>query len=860
MKKNNLVKTSFFLLLFSCLLSVFSVQGLSAQISGLSFKGQEEVLDNRTELQLTPEEPIIVDGELEVGFDLKIKPTIKRTYGYVFRIVDQNGFNIDLINSFENGQLYFYIVHGEEGSVMTIPIEESCYGKWEKWRLKLMPNQKKLILYSPDSFYVEKNLTLKKKNKYDISFGASTIKGFSTTDVSAMSLKDVKISINGKLSYYWSLARQEGDIVYDQVSKQLARIRNPLWLKKEHSEWAHQFSVTQWGSVIITSDKQSNRIFLIGEETMLIYSMIDNKVNQIKYQNKPTIKLKGCQAVYHQSENKIIIYDVDEKQFFKLDLSGKWSGEPSKRNYETTYLHHNKYFNEKDQTIITFGGYGRHKYKNMVQFLNVEGHKDKTFKPANRFYSPRYMAAIGALNDTIYLFGGFGSKTGNQLINPKSNYDLLSFSLKDSVFAKRHQVNSIISDMSLAHSLFINEKDRSFYALAFDKSITNGVLQLIKGSLDSSEISLLGSTVPFKFADINTYVDLIYSEIQDKLYTVTTFLNDENKTEVEVYAINYPPNAYDEEGMARGEKNANYLLIVLLAIVFIILLAILLIRRKKQKVKSIGVGLARGGDEVLVHQNNKVLAEEEVADERTKQPKEGYHVIFFGGFQIINAEKIDITNKFTPLLKELFLLVWLYSYKNNKGIQSDNISEILWPDKTEKSAKNNRAVNFAKLRALLSELGDVELSKKTGYWKIVHNESELRSDYLEFLQLTESKVNLNEAKVEQLIEVIKKGAFLRNVEYEWLDDFKAAVSDRLIESLVSYLENNSSANLQLNIKIANCIFYFDVINEEALIMKCKAQCLLGQHGLAKKTYENFSKEYLKLYGEEYSQAFTEIAG
>jgi len=42
-------------------------------------------------------------------------------------------------------------------------------------------------------------------------------------------------------------------------------------------------------------------------------------------------------------------------------------------------------------------------------------------------------------------------------------------------------------------------------------------------------------------------------------------------------------------------------------------------------------------------------------------------ILFFGGFQIINRDGIDITSKFTPLLKELFLLIFLNSIKD-KGI------------------------------------------------------------------------------------------------------------------------------------------------------------------------------------------------
>jgi len=77
-----------------------------------------------------------------------------------------------------------------------------------------------------------------------------------------------------------------------------------------------------------------------------------------------------------------------------------------------------------------------------------------------------------------------------------------------------------------------------------------------------------------------------------------------------------------------------------------------------------------------------------------------------GDFQIFNRTGSDITSKFSPLLKELFLLILLNSIKD-KGISAERIIEILWLDKDEKSARNNLAVNIVKLKTLLSELDSI---------------------------------------------------------------------------------------------------------------------------------------------------------
>ncbi|MBN2639549.1 MAG: hypothetical protein JXR65_10750 [Bacteroidales bacterium] len=857
------MRKGMFLFLFNVFLLIAVFVDVEAQYYGLGFNGQEEGLDARTEFNLSPEEPFQMEGDLELGFKLMIRPSIQRTYGYVLRIVDKNNFNIDILNSFENGQFYLYIVHGNNDAAINIPIEDNLVSEWIDIRLKLLVDAQKFILYTPDTFYVVEQLPLIKTNSYRITFGASKIDGFCTTDVPSMSIKDVRLFNNGHEKYFWPLDELNGCEVFDQIERQKALVRNPCWLKSMHSEWRKLFNDQEKGGVVVATDRKNDRLFFIGEQQLKIVSLGDNAVKVIEYKNRPVIEMKGCQAVFDQKKNCIFLYDIDVKQVSEINVkTGEWIGESSIRNYATTFLHHNKVYCSETNTLLVFGGYGRHTYKNLIQSINL---KDKNYRVLNidaGVYSPRYMAGLGSLNDTIFIFGGYGSESGNQMINPRSSYELLTFCLKDSCFDKRHDVRHLIPDMCVANSLYIDAKTRQFYALAFNKANTNGSLKLLRGELDSPDIEIVGSEVPYSFFDINSYADLYYSEIQSKLYAITTYLNQDDITQVEIFSINYPPFALDSSAGEDVETAAfNWILSSLL---FVLLGSVVYFMIYRYKIKSVVKGSLKNYEDSVL----PVVEDVSVSIDNGEIESCGdvmevelidafYNVSLFGGFQIFSSEKRDVTSGFTPLLKELFLLVWLFTYKNNRGISSDKVCEILWPDKTEKSAKNNIAVNFAKLRTLLSEIGDVELSRKAGYWKVIFNESCLKSDYLDFLKLTESKIDLNLAKIEKLIEILKRGAFLQNVEYVWLDDFKALVSDRIVETLVAYVQKHAENNPEVNIDIANCIFSFDVVNEEALIMKCKAQCLLGQHGLAKKTYDSFIKEYMLLYGEEYSYSFNE---
>ncbi|WP_318348546.1 hypothetical protein [Aquipluma nitroreducens] len=109
------------------------------------------------------------------------------------------------------------------------------------------------------------------------------------------------------------------------------------------------------------------------------------------------------------------------------------------------------------------------------------------------------------------------------------------------------------------------------------------------------------------------------------------------------------------------------------------------------------------------------------------------------------------------------------------------------------------------------------------------------------------------------MEITQKGAFLMNANYEWLDDFKSDVSDKIVDTLVAYAEKcDLKTDAEFIVHLADCIFNFDRSNEDAIILKCKAEYCLGKHSLGKLTYEKFIKEYKQLYNEEYKRSFNEL--
>ncbi|MEX2565580.1 MAG: galactose oxidase, partial [Cyclobacteriaceae bacterium] len=153
------------------------------------------------------------------------------------------------------------------------------------------------------------------------------------------------------------------------------------------------------------------------------------------------------------------------------------------------------------------------------------------------------------------------------------------------------------------------------------------------------------------------------------------------------------------------------------------------------------------------------------------------------------------------------------------------------------------------------------ISKETGYWKVKMDPTKIKVDYLQYHHIVQHKSILNKKNIQKLISIVQRGSILSNLEYEWLDSFKAEISNEVIDIYIHFANSIDIAqDPEFMIEIANYISYFDLVNEEAMMLKCKALVHLGKHSLAKTVFENFKKEYKNIYDEDFIKDFQNILG
>ncbi|MDZ7935972.1 MAG: hypothetical protein U5M51_13605 [Emticicia sp.] len=851
-----------FCLLFSLIhFSSFSVIG---QEYGLEFLGHEVVTDKRTALIIGKEQPICVKNDFELSFELKFKPKVQSYFGYVFRMITTDGQNLDLLfqSVSREKQQAFRIISGDEDIKLKTLNTTSFYAKWNKFRVVIQ--DKKIEVFDDNQLLGSGIISSKIKGCFKIYFGECSDPKFLTSDALPMYLRNITLKSDQQIRHHWPLREISGAYTSDIFdSQQKAFTKNAHWLLKKHYEWKQLEKVKVKGNSSFAFDANQRRI-IINTDLKTYFFNTQNDSLSSKTLGKSHKKFTfGDMSIFLPSQNKLINLRLNEKKIFNYNTSqNSWDISADEKYDLTEYWHHNKYLYPTDSAIVLIGGYGQYKYKNSFQKYSFQNSIWSDLRLKGDIITPRYMFGLGTKNGTkSYLFGGFGSKTGDQGLNPQNYYDMFEIDWTTNTIKKLYDLKAPETPFVVASSLILNDKNDTFYGLIYNQLKFNSSLQLVEGSLSKPEIKPISKEIPYQFIDVGSNADIYFDKNNSKLFCVTS-LHDRipvDSTEIIIYSLDFPPSNLPTEVASNKVSFNQYFgknIYIIIPLLLLGGLGYYFLRKRKSMPKPLSPALKTEANLVgnLVNEQITILP---VNEETTIKGK----VLLFGGFQFINEKGVDLTSMFTPLLKEMFLHILLHSVRWNKGINSQQLNELLWFDKTADSARNNRSVNITKLKTIFEQLPSISIGKDTGNWMITFDAKKVSLDYFDFLKLTNSKKEINSEQIGRLTEIINRGGFLTNLEYEWLDDFKGEISNKVIDTFLAYSKQlDVSKNAEEIIEIADNIFKFDSVDETAMSMKCRALVQLGKHSLAKASYEKFAKDYKRLYSEDYGVPYKEVLG
>lgn len=291
----------------------------------------------------------------------------------------------------------------------------------------------------------------------------------------------------------------------------------------------------------------------------------------------------------------------------------------------------------------------------------------------------------------------------------------------------------------------------------------------------------------------------------------------------------------------------------------LLLLVLLLIafwgyRKRRSRLEKADAGKVAEEETVSDHSLREVPEEIEEAPVRRNA------IRLFGEFYVLDREGNDITSLFTPKLKQLFLLILLYSSRGGSGISSNDLTRMIWGNNDpSKSMKSLRSVSILKLRKILERIDTVEVLFSANRY-ILQLSEEVYCDYLVCLDLLKDKRVRTQPDFESFYAIISKGEVFKGESFDWLDDFKSYICNSTVDVLSRFIGTYSVEDeTDRVIQIADQILLNDPCNEEALLYKIKALMCQNNFKSARYTYDRFCALYQEMYGEAFPSSFEQLA-
>jgi two-component SAPR family response regulator len=820
---------------------------------GLFIKAYPSNDRDKTSLILENNKPIKLDKETTMSFDMYVRK--ENVFGLVFRAITNNKDNIDLSFTVgENDKRYPMLVINESTYLITEGVK--C-DEWIPVSITFFKDKNQIsIVYNGKQ--ISEKFAFNGVNNAQVSFGMCPIENFTLYDIASVNIRNIKISEGNEVKRFWKLEKYNGNISLDSVASVPAITQNPIWMTNIYSIWKNIYSEKIQFNSMFAYNPEDNRIYIVTPDSKIIKIIDPENRSSSSIETKSGIissKNASNQIFYDCVRDELVTFNLNENITSRFSFkTNSWSNNV-KPTLDNGYVNNSISFSEEDSTIISFGGYGFYKYNNEIIRLNKRGEIIKKSRLPD--ISPRYSPSTVVVGNTLYIFGGRGNKSGRQELSPKNVYDLYSVNLLTEQVNKLWEDESINYEFLPSENMIFDSSNDCFYLYT---TIAGGLL--IKIQADKKGFERMSFPIREDLNYHYTHINLYFSPEKKKFYALVNKVNTDNSAEVNIYSLNYPPRPVSTMRTQSGEgtDSDEGLPVMLLSIIIAggaVLGYLYYIIRRKKKIQG-----RRDNKPISPENDNK----ENIQGVNTEKESIAYYdfsknsICLLGGFYVSDKSGENITGQFSPILKQLLLLLILSTIKDPKGISGKKLLQLLWFDKSEDFAKNNRNVYMSKLRSILENIGNIEIINNNGFWNIEFNE--VQCDYSEAIRLfsnLEKADNIDSSKASRLLELLLRGTLLPNTEVDWTDGFKSDFSNLTIDVL-KQLVNDDSYKLSnsLKLKIADTIFLHDYVNEDALYLKCSVLYNSGKKGIAKTVFDNFIKEYSASLGVNYKYSFQDV--
>lgn len=820
-------------LLLSCI-SYASNPSKTGISYGLTFQSHTVNQDQRTSLDLNPNGNLHFAPGYSLQFNLKLGKA-ELTYGYIFRFIVNDTLSLDFISNVGLSKINI-VMSDRQGILSNTLFSEINDEELNQWLdVKVTFNQQN-IKCQINNVVKEVPHSFKNYKHTQIFFGTNTHQTFYTTDVPPFSIREITVTNDkGEIIREWPMLRHSEKGVYDEVKGDYAAVKNGIWKADKHVNWKKEASIPLTEvNAQIAYDTIQPRIFIASSDFVITYDITGQSTSKVMNKKGNPFRNGGSQMLFDAKNNRLVSYSIQYPDLVTYNFdTDEWSAEGKREDLSPIQQHNRTII---DDQLILFGGYGAHSYKATINKHKL-GEGEWTTKDMSSHVIPRYLSSMGHLdNDTLLIIGGYGSHSGRQEEFPTNLYDILKVNHKDMTSKMVGQFSVGPTPLVFSNSMILRKEEQKAYAIAYNNNKFHSTAILSVIDWKNGTFETLGDSIPYNFLDTESFCDLIYIQQTSTLYGV--FLEKKEPGDgysVEIYSLAFPPlKVSDIEQMPAKADNA-FVKYSILSIIILFILTGTIISYRKLKKKKISP-----------------ITETVIPEQEDKKPRTST-IHLLGDFQVFDKEGNDITQEFTPIIKQVFLYILLNSIAKGRKVTSQELDETFWLGMNKADASNTRNVNIRKLRLILERTGDIVINYKGGYWSINIGD-DITCDYHEInkiLQTVPDTKPVSTATLQRILKLASCGTLIPTISTEWSDSFKDEYTKLITTFMLRMLETpDVKGNNKLTLQIADVLLVNDTLDEEAMRIKCRILFQTGQKGASKRCYDNFVAEHTRLLNEK----------
>lgn len=830
------------------IISLFVTQMVSAY--GLRFRGATSPIDERTSYDVFAHSCPSFRDYFDLEFNMALYST--ESVGYVLRVKGADeGQVFNLFFDFRGDDILFRLNQEGKCVLIALPVNKADAMKSHWFKVKIVFNlkQDEITLKIHDKEKTCKGVSLSDEFSPQIVFGKSD----HIIDVPEIAID--KLVVNAGCTYTFPLDEVSGESVYNKEGVLYGKVENPIWLINEAYHWRKEgelASVSEAGSCYNT-DK--NEIYYFNRDSLFVYNMETGSSSAKAFAEQCPVQLFLAGSFFDSGSERLYVYEVysenkdEEPMIASLDLNTlNWKVEGYDRLGMQLH-HHCSYYDAIRKRYTIFGGFGNMYYSNKFYMLDTEGGRwDTQDSLSGDILCPRYFSSAGYLesNHSVYIFGGMGNESGEQVVGRRYFYDLYKVDLQEMRVQKLWDISEGQPNMVPAQDMVILN-DSCFYVLRYPESVSNSFLHLYRFSVNDGSYHVLGDSIPIYSDRITTNARLYYNERQGRLFVTVQETSDDVSSKFSVYSLLFPPVSLATYTANSSGGNASYVWLVLATVVMAVAGGGVWIVCKWRRNSGKGEdGKAARQDKELLPALSEAKAEKMAVNMETANS-----MYLFGDFSVFDRNGRNISYMFSLRIKQIFCLILRYS--DADGISSKQLSDLIWPDKPKDKVKNSRGVAINHLRKILKELDGIELVYEKGCFRFTLSPV-FYCDYLRFVAIV-AENRIEECR-QEFLRIVGRGKFVGFMDDPLFDGFKQDVECHLeVLALQLMKEAFEAQDYSVAVSLAEVEFNIDPVNETALACCIKSLFMLKRENAAINTYQRFVAEYKKYTGEDYPHPF-----